>query len=110
MDADIRTVQIQYVGVDGYLASTDNVTGWRYAASGKDAIVVGLMTGPMFSLTERREFLDSVRDGLLAMGYARAEVTTDSDLFYAIGKLGEQADLDRVLALCDSAAKRRGGL
>ncbi len=109
MDIDIHTALVQYVGVEGYLASLDNVTGWSYSASGNDAIIVGLSTGPMFSLTARRAFFDDVRDGLLATGFARAEVTADADLVYEIRKTGKEAALDAVNALCDSAARRRGG-
>ena len=98
---------MQYVGVESFLASFENVTGWTYSASGKDAIIVGLKTVPMFSLTARRAFFDDVREGLLAMGYARAEVTDDADLVYEIGKTGQEADPDAVNALCDSAARRR---
>lgn len=68
MDIDIRAAEVQYVGVESFLASFENVTGWTYSASGKDAIIVGLRTDPMFSLTARRAFFDDVREGLLAMG------------------------------------------
>lgn len=107
MDIDIRAAEVQYVGVESFLASFENVTGWTYSASGKDAIIVGLRTDPMFSLTARRAFFDDVREGLLAMGYARAEVTDDADLVYEIGKTGHEADPGAVNALCDSAARRR---
>ena len=41
MDIDIYAAEVQYVGVESFLASFENVTGWTYSASGKDAIIVG---------------------------------------------------------------------
>ena len=105
MDIDIHTIQVQYASAEGYLASLDAVTAWRIAAA-DDRIVVGLMTRPMFSLSQKREFLDKVRADLIELGYVRAEVTTDADLYYRIASA--DGDRDEIEQLCDGIARRRG--
>ena len=89
------------------ISSLPEVTEWCYSASGKDAIAVGLITKPMFTLSAINAFRESVKKALTDMGYARVEVTTDADLYYAISKQGKQGTAEQVERLCDMAQKRR---
>lgn len=93
--------------IGDFLSGYRLVDKYCYATAG-DCLVVGLVTEPMFTLSGITEYTRTLEKELSQyFGYREVAVTFDTDLFYKIKKLGENADEDSVRSIIDTVRKRR---
>lgn len=96
-----------YADINGFLAEYPLVKEFCYASSG-DYLAVGLISEPMFTLSGITRYTKELENELAQkFGFREVAVTFDTDLVYAIKKLGGNADENAVKNIIDTARKRR---
>lgn len=93
--------------LNDFLSEYKLVKQYCYAAAG-DCLVVGLLTEPLFTISGITEYTRTLERELSDyFGYKEVAVTFDTDLFYRIKKLGNEADEETVRNIIQTAKKRR---
>ena len=107
LTSPIALVAPAYADVGDFLADYKLVRQYNYSAAG-DYLAVGLITEPMFTLTAITEYTRELEKALSEnFGYKEVVVTFDTDLVYAIKKLGTSGDERSVRHIVEIARKRR---